>query len=142
MNTQFIKDNVVVGVYTNKDKYLTRFVKNFNNLYPDVELIYNVYDANINSNMEILRRDFVKTGKKYWLFLDDDILFCHKNTIAVALQSLIDNDCALTTTYQITNLKLTDTINPHNLHFRNILWSAGYFMLVDSEKIGSVEFIK
>ena len=85
MNTQFIKDNVVVGVYTNKEKYLTRFVKNFNTLYPDVELIYNVYDANINSNMEILRRDFAKTNKRYWLFLDDDILFCDKNTIGVAL---------------------------------------------------------
>ena len=140
MNTQFIKDNVVVGVYTNKEKYLTRFVKNFNTLYPDVELIYNVYDANINSNMEILRRDFAKTNKRYWLFLDDDILFCDKNTIGVALESLIENECALTTTYQITDLKLAQKINPSNLQFRNILWSAGYFMLVDSEKIGTVEF--
>ena len=56
-----IKDNVVVGVYTNKEKYLRRFVENFNALYPDVELIYNVYDAPISNNMEILRRDFKKT---------------------------------------------------------------------------------
>ena len=48
-----IKDNVVVGVYTNKEKYLRRFVENFNALYPDVELIYNVYDAPISNNMEI-----------------------------------------------------------------------------------------
>lgn len=134
-----LKNNVVVGVYTNKEKYLRRFVENFNALYPDVELIYNVYDAPISNNMEILRRDFKKTGKRYWLFLDDDILFCSADTIKKALSYLKKPDYALTTTYQITDLHLT-YINPSNLQFRDILWSAGYFMLVDSHKIGDIEF--
>ena len=136
----FITKNLVVGVYTNKDKYLNRFVESFNRLYPEVELIYNVYDAPISNNMEILRRDFKKTGKRYWVFLDDDILFCHDDTLKIALKSLIDNKCALTTTYQITDFNLKNLIKNKDLEFRQILWSAGYFMLVDSEQIGDIEF--
>ena len=106
----FITKNLVVGVYTNKDKYLNRFVESFNRLYPEVDLIYNVYDAPISNNMEILRRDFKKTGKRYWVFLDHDILFCHDDTLKIALKSLIDNKCALTTTYQITDFNLKNLI--------------------------------
>ena len=140
MDRSFIENNLVAGVYTHRDKYFKQFTDNWQSHYIDVELIYNIQEGKINENMEKLRHKFIASGKRYWLFMDEDILFTRNDVIEIALQTMIDNDLHLVTTYQSTNYDLVKQADPSNLTFEYICWSAGYFMLVDSEKCGLVPF--
>lgn len=140
MDRSYLEQNLVAGVYTHHDKYFKKFTENWSENYVNVELIYNVHKGKINQNMERLRHNFIASGKRYWLFMDDDILFTKNDVIEIALQHLIDNDLHLITTYQSNNFDLAKKVDPSNLTFEYICWSAGYFMLVDSEKCGLVPF--
>ena len=75
MDRSFIENNLVAGVYTHRDKYFKQFTDNWQSHYINVELIYNIQEGKINENMEKLRHKFIETGKRYWLFMDEDILF-------------------------------------------------------------------
>jgi len=138
MDRSFINQHLVAGVYTHTDKYFKKFTDNWQENYIDVELIYNIHKGTINKNMERLRHNFIASGKRYWLFMDEDILFTKNDVIEIALQCMIDNDLHLVTTYQSTDYDLVKKADPSNLSFEYICWSAGYFMLVDSEKCGLV----
>ena len=140
MDRSYLENNLVAGVYTHQDKYFKKFTENWSENYVNVELIYNVHKGKINENMERLRHSFIASGKRYWLFMDEDILFTKNDVIEIALQHLIDNDLHLITTYQSNNFDLVKKVDPSNLTFEYICWSAGYFMLVDSEKCGLVPF--
>ena len=140
MDRSYLEQNLVAGVYTHHDKYFKKFTENWSENYVNVELIYNVHKGKINQNMERLRHNFIASGKRYWLFMDEDILFTKNDVIEIALQHLIDNDLHLITTYQSNNFDLAKKVDPSNLTFEYICWSAGYFMLVDSEKCGLVPF--
>ena len=140
MERSYLEKNLISGVYTNKDKYLKRFTENWNEYYGNLPLIYNVREGKINENMEKLRHDFIQSGKRYWLFMDDDILFTRNDVIETALKHMQENDLSLVTTYQSTNYNLVKIADPSNLNFEFICWSAGYFMLIDSEKCGLVPF--
>lgn len=140
MERSYLENNLISGVYTNKDKYLKRFTENWNKYYGNLPLIYNVREGKINENMEKLRHDFIQSGKRYWLFMDDDILFTRNDVIETALKHMQENDLSLVTTYQSTNYNLVEIADPSNLTFEFICWAAGYFMLIDSEKCGLVPF--
>ena len=45
--------------------------------------------------MEKLRHDFIQSGKRYWLFMDDDILFTRNDVIETALKHMQENDLSL-----------------------------------------------
>ena len=138
MDRDFVVNNLVAGVYTHRDKYFKKFTDNWTETYCNVELIYNIQKGKINENMERLRHKFIETGKRYWLFMDEDILMPSNQVIEVALQTMIEKDLDLCTTYQTTDYDLARKTDPSNLEFSYITWSAGYFMLVDSEKCGLV----
>ena len=140
MDRSFIEENLIAGVYTNKDKYFKKFTENWDEYYGNVELIFNVHKGKINENMERLRHDFIASKKRYWLFMDEDIMFTRNDVIEIALQNLIDNDLHVITTYQSKDFDLVKKVDPSNLTFEYICWAAGYFMLVDSEKCGLVPF--
>ena len=140
MDRSYIENNLVAGVYTNNDKYFKKFTDNWKENYQNVELIYNIQDGKINENMERLRHKFIASGKRYWLFMDEDILFPNNEVIEIALEHMIENKLDLITTYQTTDLELSKKVTAKNLTFEYITWSAGYFMLVDSEKAGLIPF--
>tara|TARA_R110000751_G_scaffold140353_1_gene244033 strand:- start:1 stop:852 length:852 start_codon:yes stop_codon:yes gene_type:complete len=143
MDRSFIENNLVAGVYTNNDKYFKKFTDNWKENYQNVELIYNVQAGKINENMERLRHKFIATGKRYWLFMDEDILFTRNDVIETCIKYMKKNDLDLITTYQTTDYELASKLDPRisiNLPFEYITWSAGYFMLVDSKKCGLVPF--
>ena len=140
MDRSFIENNLVAGVYTHTDKYFKKFTENWQENYINVELIYNVKEGKINQNMERLRHKFIASGKRYWLFMDEDILMPNNQVVEIALNTMIKNDLSLVTTYQTTDFDLSNNFDPTNLNFTFVTWSAGYFMLVDSEKCGLVPF--
>ena len=90
--------------------------------------------------MEKLRHRFIETGKRYWLFMDDDILFNNNQVIEIALKTMQENDLALSSVYETGDKTIFNNFDSTNLSFENITWSAGYFMLVDSEKVGLLPF--
>ena len=134
MDRDFIINNLAVGVYTNTDKYMSRFIKNWNKYYANVPLIYSVKDQKINENMESLRKEFIETGKRYWLFLDHDILFFENDIIETSLKYMIEKDCQLISCYETHDINIAKKNLIHNLNFTYLTWIKGYFMMVDSEK--------
>ena len=142
IDRDFVINNVIAGVYTNSDKYMKRFTDNWQEYNLGIELIYNVRDGKINENMERLRIDFREnhSEKRYWLFMDDDILFTRNDVVECALTYMRENDLALISVYQTRDKKLLNDIKIKNLTFEHITWSAGYFMLIDAEKIGTLPF--
>mgnify|MGYP003654434365 CR=1 FL=1 len=140
MDRSFIENNLVAGVYTNSDKYFKQFTDNWQGHYADVELIFNIQKGKINENMEKLRHKFIETGKRYWLFMDEDILFTRNDVIETCLKYMKKNDLDLITTYQSTDFNLVKKVKADGLPFEYITWCAGYFMLVDSKRCGLVPF--
>ena len=140
MDRYFIVNNLVAGVYTHNDKYFKKFTDNWQENYQNVELIYNIQKGKINENMERLRHKFIETGKRYWLFMDEDILMPNNQVIESAMETMRINNLDLVTTYQSTDYELAKNINLSSLSFEFITWSAGYFMLVDSKKVGLTPF--
>ena len=140
----FIKDNLIAGVYTNRDTYLKGFTENWEKYYQGLPLIYNVRKGRINENMENLRLDFREKhpDKRYWLFLDDDILFTKNNVIETALEYMIGEDLALCGVYQTHDIILANRLNNTGLKGSSTSEIEGYFMLVDSQKIGLIPFDK
>ena len=142
MDRSYLENNLVAGVYTHHDKYFKKFTENFTENYVNVELIYNIKKGKINENMERLRHKFIETGKRYWLFMDEDILLPNNQVIEIAMKYMQENDLDLITTYQTTDYELAHKVDPSNLTFEYITWAAGYFMLVDSKRCGLIPFDK
>ena len=140
MDRENLVNNLISGVYTNSDKYMARFTENWQEYYANLPLIYNVKEGKINENMERLRHKFIESGKRYWLFMDDDIIFNNNQVIEIALKTMQENDLALCSVYQTTDKTIFNNFDITDLSFENITWSAGYFMLVDSEKVGLLPF--
>ena len=140
MDRENIVNKLVAGVYTNSDKYMARFTENWQEYYENLPLIYNVSDGKINENMERLRHKFIESGKRYWLFMDDDILFNNNQVIEIALSYMIEKDLALCSVYETGDKKIWKKFDYTELSGELISWSAGYFMLVDSEKVGLLPF--
>ena len=140
MNRDFLINNLVAGVYTNTDKYKTQFTENWKIHYDNLPLIYDINKGKINENMEHLRHRFIESGKRYWLFMDHDISFNDNQVIEIALKTMKEKDLALCSVYQTPDKKIIKKTDQGNLKFAFITWSAGYFMLIDSEKVGLLPF--
>jgi len=140
MEREYLINNLMAGVYTNSDKYMASFTKNWQEFYVDVPLIYDVQEGKINENMERLRHRFIASEKRYWLFMDEDIIFNNNQVIETALKTMQENDLALCSVYETNDKKIWKKFDVGNLSYTPITWVAGYFMLVDSEKIGLLPF--
>tara|TARA_R100001244_G_C5155306_1_gene130293 strand:+ start:75 stop:899 length:825 start_codon:yes stop_codon:yes gene_type:complete len=142
MERDYLINNLVAGVYTNTDKNMKQFTENWQENYGNLPLIFNVHQGKINENMERLRIDFREKhpDKRYWLFMDDDIVFNNNNVIEIALKTMIENDLALCSIYQTSDKKVFKKLDVSALKYTNCTWVAGYFMLIDSYKIGLLPF--
>ena len=139
MERSYLEENLISGVYTHRDTYLKQFTENWNDYY-SLPLIYNVHKGKINENMERLRQDFIASKKRFWLFMDEDILFTRNDVIETALDYMLKNDLNMVGVYEITDQNLAKTLNPDCLKFTHLTWLPGYFMLVDSQKSGLTPF--
>ena len=138
MDRDFIVENLIAGVYTHRDTYFKQFTENWQEYYANVNLIYNISEGKINENMEKLRHKFIDIKKRYWLFMDEDILFTQNDVIETALECMIKNDLNLVSVYQSTDMNIVPNFDCTKLEFNYLTWVAGYFMLVDSQKSGLV----
>jgi hypothetical protein len=132
-------DDVVMGTFTNRTTYLPALLDSVKKYLSNVPFIVKVNDGPININMELLRQDFLATNKRYWIFLDDDIQFLHKDTIKDAIKALIQNKWAAAHVYSTFDPDwIKNGYNVSGLQLRETKWATGYFILVDSTLVGDI----
>lgn len=131
-----LEEQVVMGVFTHRTTYIVDLIKSIKNFLPEIQFIIHVQDGPINKNMEALRQKFIDTKKRFWVFLDDDIQFLDENIIHKAVFNLITNKLGL--------IGVFSTFDPNydlksdDLCFMDCSWVPGYFMMVDSFKVGHI----
>lgn len=136
LGTIFEQDTVL-GVFTHREQpYLPILRKSVAELFPNVLYIELVQSGMINKNMEALRQLFIQTGKRYWIFLDDDIKFLHPNTINNAIQYLVTDKHGIVSVYSTFNPETT--VIPSEYQSRQTTWATGYFIAVDSYKLDDI----
>jgi hypothetical protein len=134
-----LEQDTAIGTFTNKTTYITDLWKSANKHIPHVEFITRFQRGPINKGMSLLREDFIASGKRYWCFLDDDIQFLNPDIIKNALTTLVNGKFGAVSVYSTFEPSaLTVPYNPSGLTTRPHKWATGYFILVDSKKVGTI----
>jgi hypothetical protein len=136
-----LEQNTVIGTFTNKADMLPTLWASAQNHIPEVQFVTRVQRGPINTGMSLLREDFIKTGKRYWCFLDDDIQFLNPDIMRNALRELVAGKYGAMSVYStFEESSLTSPYNPKRpeLIARPLKWAVGYFILVDSQKVGHI----
>jgi SAM-dependent methyltransferase len=135
-----LEQDVALGTFTNRTTYLPALLSSCQKHLPHLPLQLVMADAQINVNMEALRQRFMASGKRYWVFLDDDIQFLNGSIVHDAIFDLVQNKwaaCGVYSTFDPDWLKKPYTAQ--GLVTRKTTWITGYFILVDSWKVGDVQ---
>jgi Uncharacterized protein conserved in bacteria len=136
------EQDTVIGTFTNKpDTYLPNLWASARKHIPNIQFITHIQYGKINEGMTLLREDFIKTGKRFWCFLDDDIQFLNPDIIKNALNTMLAGKYAGVHAYSIFDeSSLTVPYNPTHprLVVRQCKWMTGYFVFVDSQKVGNI----
>ncbi|MFA5715276.1 MAG: hypothetical protein WC998_06030 [Candidatus Paceibacterota bacterium] len=131
-----LENDVVIGTFTNSDEYYPSLLESVKKYLPNVEFILHLENKPINQNFEELRKKFIATGKRYWVFLDHDIRFLDSDIIKNALSALIRNKWALVGVY---STYYPDYVaKKEELIEKEVGWVPGYFQMVDSRYVGNV----
>jgi glycosyltransferase involved in cell wall biosynthesis len=131
-----------MGVFSNRpEKYLPRLQESINKYYPDIPLIVTKHKGSILAGYTNMLEAFRKSGKRYFLFMDDDIVILNGNIIKNAFELLISQKYAAVIAHMTYNkLALTNLYDNSKLtsHLEKVL--MGYFALCDSTKIKDIYF--
>ena len=136
-----IKD-LIMGVFSNRpEKYLPRLQESIDKYYPDIPLIVIKHKGSILAGYTNMLSDFRKTDKRFYLWLDDDVVILCPNIIEDALTFLLSGKFACVIAHMTYNkLALTRPYDNSTLtsHLEKVL--MGYFMLVDGTKVKDINF--
>ena len=144
-SAHLLERDVVMGTFTHRTDYLPALWQSVRDHLPQIQFVTRHHPGPINMGMELLRQDFINTGKRYWIFLDDDIQFLNEDVIYDCVQSMIKNQwavCHVHSTFlkEALTRPYADTVatikDPSE---REISWATGYFIMVDSTKVGDVK---
>lgn len=134
-----LEQDTVMGTFTNSTKYISDLWKSSNEQLPNVQFITRFSDSKIVENMNLLRKDFVRSGKRYWIFLDHDIQFLNKDIVNNALKTMVRKKAGMVTVYMTGDTKvLAEEYGKAGLLEHQTTWGVGYFIMVDSFKVGDV----
>ena len=136
-NISALEKDVVIGTFTHVSTYFPKLLESANKYLPHIPFITVLKEDNIRNNMNLLREAFLKTNKRYWVYLDHDVQFLNSDIINNALKILIKNKAGIVTTYMKFNPKILSTqYNTKNLIEHQTTWAVGYFIMIDSFKLG------
>lgn len=128
-------NNLIMGTFTHRTTYLPRLLESVKKFHPSIPFIIQIDDKPIAFNFHELKKKFESTGKRFWLFLDDDIEFIDSVTIPNALKTMFKDNYSLVTCYSTFDPDYKFDIE---LEEKEIGWAIGYFQLADSFKIGHI----
>jgi hypothetical protein len=137
-----LERDCVMGTFANKSTYIKDLWDSSHKYLPEIQFITRFTRHGITTGMTLLREDFIKTGKRFWCFMDDDIQFLHKDTMRNALERMVAGKYACMSVYSSFDPKvLTEPYDINRypvVQTRSHKWATGYFILVDSEKVGNI----
>jgi predicted SAM-dependent methyltransferase len=134
------EQDVVMGTFTNRTTYLPALLASCQRHLPHIPFEIVMQDKPINANMTALRERFMASGKRYWIFLDDDIQFLNGSVVHDAVFDLVQNKWAAAGVYSTFDpVWLDKPYTTQGLVTRQTTWVTGYFILVDSWKVGDVQ---
>jgi predicted SAM-dependent methyltransferase len=132
-----LEKDVVMGTFTHRETYLSELLRSVKNYFPGVHFIVQLADQGIKNNMYDLRKKFMDTKKRFWVFLDDDVIFLNKDTLSIAVSTLIRGNYGAVGLYLTYDMCID--LNSLNLETKEANWIPCYFMMVDSKLVGDVE---
>jgi hypothetical protein len=132
---QVLRKDLIAGTFTHRTKYLPWLLDSWRDYCSDVPFIVQIAQQPILENFMALRETFIKSGKRFWLFLDDDIEFVSRETLSVALTTLLQTNAGMVGCYS-TFKRHWKSEQP--LPTVEVTWVPGYFQLVDSWKVGKI----
>lgn len=136
-----LEQNLVIGTFTNRTIYLPMLWSSVSAHLPHIPFVTRIQRGPINAGMLQLREDFLASGKRFWCFLDDDIQFLNPDIMHNALETLVNGKYGAVSVYSTFDPAiLTEQYNPQEkgLVTRDHQWATGYFILVDSWKVGHI----
>jgi hypothetical protein len=130
----------VLGSFSNTRLYIDKLKESASRFFPDIRFITYIGDGPVNVNMGHLREEFLKTQKRFWVYLDHDVLFLNQTIIRDALTTLVSNKgIGLVTVYSSHNPKyMVQPYNTDGLMEGTVPWSIGYFLMIDSARVGHI----
>jgi len=139
-----LEQQCVIGTFTHRCDYVHALWQSANRWLPQIPFATVIRAGTIRENMARLREVFQASGRRYWLFLDDDIQFLNGEIIERALQTLVNGGYAAVHAYSSFDPQaLTTPYDPARfgdiVAQRDARWATGYFILVDSHQVGHIE---
>jgi hypothetical protein len=135
-----LEQDTVIGTFTNKTLYLPKLWASASKQLPHIPFVTRIQRGPINQGMSLLRDDFIQSGKRFWCFLDDDIQFLNPDIMRNALNLLVNNKLGAVSVYSTFDpVSLVNPYDASKLENRLHRWATGYFILVDSYKVGHIK---
>jgi len=136
-----LEEDVAIGSFTNRTDYIPTLWQSANKYLPHIPFVSRINRDNIVKNMTLLRQDFIKTGKRFWVYLDDDIQFLNSDIIKNALIELVAQKYTIMGVYSTGNpdfITLPYSPAERGMIVRDHTYAVGYFIMVDSAKISYI----
>ncbi len=134
-----LEQEVVIGTFTNRTNYIPAQWASAAKFLPQIPFVTRFHRGPINQGMALLREDFIASGKRYWAFLDDDIVFLNPDILKNALNTLVNGKYAAVSVYSTFDPEaLSKPYDASDLVARDHKWATGYFILVASQKVGDI----
>lgn len=130
-----------MGTFTHRTEYLPALLESVKRHLPHIPFVVQMHAGPILTGMELLRQVFLATDKRYWIFLDDDIQFLCPGIVHRAIGNLIANRWAaigVYSTFDPRALSVEYDTSDAGMRCRAVKWLPGYFIAVDSHKVGDV----
>lgn len=135
-----IHNQVIFGVFTNKTTYIPRLLDSIKKFYPDIPVLVVMREGNIRDNMQVLLDQFARTDRRFWIMLDDDVVFLHGDYVETVVSDMLANRWTIGAINMTNN---RDALRePYGLKrcmvAHESTWVAGYFMCIDSLKFTGI----
>jgi hypothetical protein len=137
-----LEEQAIMGTFTHRCEYVPGLWQSAARHVPGVPFRTRIQHQPINKGMELLRRDFLTSGRRYWIFLDDDIQFLAPGIVDRAIRHLIAGGYSAMSVYSMFEPDcLAEEYSPARYGLtaaRETQWATGYFVLVDSQRVGHI----
>jgi len=137
--TTALEQQAVLGVFSHRTTYLPQFLTSVRDCLPHIPLIVKMRNGQIQENWLALLEDFKATNRRFWTILDDDITFHDSTIIHDCVQMMISwklGAVGVYSYYDITDPKVQT--NWFSITAKKVGWLPGYFMMIDSQKVGHI----
>ena len=141
MTLSVLEKDCAIGCFTHRNTYIGYLQESAKKFLPEIPFITVINNAEIADNMSLLRDKFIETGKRFVVYMDDDIMFLNSTIIKDAIETLVKYKagiCTVYSTFDVGSLNAPYDAKGKGLVERYHNYAVGYFILCDQEKVGHI----